>query len=166
MIAPQNMLWRGSRRFGNPVEHRYTVYERPPLIDAVCIRCKRPITFCPTAAPTYEQFNVTGGYRVHFRPVTGVVKGRGACGSCGAVCHALRWPESAYFKATVPEGEVWCWHRDQLSALLALIAGDKVTLRRLLKDNWLLTRFIARVPTYAHIPRNRARLRKVFSKLT
>lgn len=78
--------------------------------------------------------------------------------NCGQIVQRLDWPRDAYFKVEVAGGSVWAWNDRYLPALRARVAGDKVAVRQLTLTDWELTCFIARLPRYAVLARNRAHL--------
>jgi hypothetical protein len=158
VIAPATQLHRGMRRFRNPVEGRYYRYSRPETILALCERCGKPVPFRTDALPTHSLDEKSGGHLVLRGEVCGVISGRGACSHCGHVARKLSWPEAAYLQVRVPEGIVWAWNRECLPALQARVAGDKVTLRQLVSQDWDLARFVSRLPKFAVLRKNRERI--------
>lgn len=149
---------RSIRRFWNPIESRYRIYERPPTIEVLCDRCGHPLVFRPDPIPTHRHDSESGGYEVLPGKIGGVIAGRGACGNCGRVSSSTQWPEAARIKIRVPEGILWSWNTEQLLAIRALVAGDKVSLRRLLLSDRRLARVVGRIPKFATLKRNRARI--------
>lgn len=149
---------RSIRRFWNPIESRYRIYERPPIIEVLCDRCGHPLVFRPDPIPTHRHDSESGGDEVLRGEVGGVIVGRGACGNCGRVSGSIQWPEAARIKIRVPEGILWSWNTEQLLAIRALVAGDKVSLRRLLLTDWRLARVVGRIPKFATLKRNRVRI--------
>jgi hypothetical protein len=161
---PLYPLHRSIRRFWNPVESRYWMYERPSLIEAECERCKARYFFTPEAVPTHEYQAEHGGYRVLNGRVCGLIVGRGACGGCGRAVTSIHWPNSAYIKITVTEGILWSWNSDQLLAIRAYVAGDKVGLRRILMNDARLSRIIGRIPTFAKRTKNRTQILRAIDR--
>lgn len=167
MSPPSSLLrWRGARRFGDVVEYRYCVYQRPTWVRALCARCASQLLFTPDARPGLVFDEKSGGYSVLRGEIGGVIAGAGASPHCGLGVRSINWPEAAYFQVAVPEGIVWAWNEAFLPALMARVAGDKVVLRQILmRSGWDLARFIARVPRCAVVVRNRtgilARLKKL-----
>ena len=155
---PLHPLRHGMRRFWNPVESRYWAYERPALIEAECGRCGKSYAFKPDPGPPYPYDPVSGGYRLIKGEVCGAIAGRGACGKCGKVATSLNWPEAAHIKIKVAEGVLWSWNTQQLLAIRAHVAGDKVLLRRMLMNDWNLSRIVGRIPRFAAIKRNRVKV--------
>ncbi|SDD02175.1 hypothetical protein SAMN05216345_105248 [Cupriavidus sp. YR651] len=148
---------RSIRRFWNPVESRYYAYERPPIIEALCDRCGQPLPFRPAPTPTHRH-NPDSGDLVLRGDICGLIAGHGACGTCGRVSTSVQWPEAARIKISVPEGILWSWNTEQLFAIRALVAGDKVLLRKLLLSDWRLARIVGRIPKFATLKRNRIRI--------
>ena len=165
MPTAPHVPFHGSRRFHNVVEGRYYRYTRPEVLWAICTRCQSPLTFFvkPIPATTFDE--ASGGWLVHRGDVCGTIAGRGGCAKCGNIAHSVQWPEAAYLKVTVPEGIVWAWNDTYLPALLARVRGDKVGLRRLTLRDWNLARFVARLPKFAVVTKNRARILDGMSKL-
>ncbi len=130
-----------SRRFRNPVEGRYSIYQRPSLITASCNRCNKPFLFHPIEIPTVVYSEVGGGYARVKGEICGIVAGTGACTKCGQIVGAINWPEAAYIAITIPGGVVWAWNTSFIPALQAKISGDKVKLRHMLMFDWHLVRF-------------------------
>ena len=112
---------RGHRRFWNPVESRYFIYERPDIVEAECSQCGSAYLFRPTAVSTHELDPVSGGYKVLKGAVCGEISGRGACAKCGTIITAIHWPEAAWIKIEVAEGILWSWNKEHLPAIRALI---------------------------------------------
>ena len=96
-------------------------------------------------------------YRSLRGDVEGVVSGRGGCTECGRIARKISWPEDAFFKVKVSEGVVWALNEQYLSALRARIAGDKTALRHLTNKSSDVARFVARLPRYAVLTKNRMR---------
>ena len=162
--APIYPRLRGSRRFWNPVESRYWIYERPAIVEAECGQCGSAYLFHPQPVSPYEHDPESGGYRVLKGAVCGEIGGRGACGKCGKMVNSISWPASARIKIRVAEGLLWCWNKEQLPAVRALVAGDKVRLRRMLLNDWRLSRIIGRIPTFATLKRNRVKVLKAIDQ--
>ena len=148
---------RSWHRFWRPVDGRYFRYARPEQISAVCPRCTQRLTFSPDL-PEPPKPGPDGGYPVLRGEIEGVISGRGGCGSCGQIVRRIDWPTAAFFKVEVAGGCVWAWNDRYLPALRARIAGDKVAVRQLTLSDWELTCFIARLPRYAVLARNRTHL--------
>lgn len=148
----------GQRRFWDTVEGRYTLYSRPESIDARCQRCGNRHPFRTQKLPHFVLDVETGGYSPERGDVGRNIVGRGACGSCGRIVHSITWPDEAYFKVRVPEGEVWAWNAAYVPVLRTHIAGDKVALRHLIGPNWDFSRFVSRVPRFALLTKNRVRV--------
>lgn len=155
---PLYPLRHGIRRFWNPVENRYWTYERPSSIEAECDRCGTSYLFKPDPLPTHQHNPERGGYSVLRGEICGTIAGRGACGKCGRVSAFVKWPKAAYIKIKVAEGVLWSWNAEQLLVIRALVAGDKVLLRRMLINDWRLSRIVGRIPTFATIKRNRIKI--------
>lgn len=149
---------RGDRRFWRPVDGLYYQYRRPEDIDAVCGHCGARFAFKAEPTKTHEFDEASGGYRVLKGAVEGPIPGRGGCPKCGKIVTSLNWPDDAFFKVRLPEGVVWAWNEHYLPALRARVAGDKTTLRHLTMKSADLIRFVARLPRYAVLVKNRARL--------
>lgn len=149
---------RGQRKFRNPVEGRYYSYSRPTDIVSVCERCNGRMNFHAASQPTHLYDEFSGGYRILRGEIGGTITGQGSCLACGHVSHKIQWPDAAYFKVTVREGIVWAWNESYLPALVARVAGDKVQLRRMIMADWNLARFISRLPKYAVLKKNRAKI--------
>ncbi len=162
---PPLPLHRGARRFRNPVEYRYFLYERPKLIRASCIRCGCQFSFKPDLVPSMVYDEDSGGFSPQKGAVCGVVVGDGACTKCGSITRSIIWPDAAYFQVSVPEGIVWAWNESFLPALRAKVCGDKVTLRHLVMCDWNLARFISRLPRFAVLSKNRSRILAGLKKL-
>lgn len=65
----------------------------------------------------------------------------------------------------MPEGQVWAWNETYLPILLARVTGDKVAVRQLaMKDRWL-DYFVARIPKFALLTKNRERIVAGMSRL-
>ena len=109
-------------------------------------------------AKTHVFDPASGGYQVLRGELEGVITGRGGCAGCGKIARALSWPHDAFFQVQVPEGIVWAWNEQYLPALRARIAGNKVALRHLTVGSWDMARFVARLPRYAVLTKNRVRL--------
>ena len=155
----------GHRRFWEPLEGRYFRYRRPELMRAVCSRCAEPLTFIAKPVPMSEYDERSGGWRVLRGEICGTIAGRGGCVQCVQIVHSLQWPEDAYLKVQVPEGVIWAWNESFLPVLLARIVGDKVAVRQFaMKDRWL-DYFVARIPKFALLTKNRSRLVTGLSKL-
>lgn len=157
--------FHGDRRFWNPVEGLYFQYRRPEAIDAVCTRCRARLSFTAEPTKTHEHDPTSGGYLVLRGDVEGTVAGRGSCVQCGKIVRSLSWPDDAFFQVRVPEGIVWAWNDQYLPALRARIAGDRTALRHLTARSWDLARFVARLPRYAVLTKNRVRLLKELARL-
>ncbi|MFS2034731.1 hypothetical protein ACEN8I_11970 [Polaromonas sp. CT11-55] len=155
---PLHPLHRSIRRFWNPVESRYWTYERPSVIEAICGQCEAPYLFNPDPVPTHQYDPEVGGYTVLKGEICGPIAGRGACGKCGKVATSLTWPEAAYIKIKVAEGILWSWNTEQLVVIRAHVAGDKAVLRKMLMNDWRLSRTIGRIPTFAILKRNRFKI--------
>ncbi len=150
---------RSIRRFWNPVENRYFIYERPQVIEVLCDRCGQPLFFHPTPVPTHRPIGPEkSSYEVLRGAICCVIAGRGACGNCGKVSTSTQWPEAASIQIRVPEGILWSWNTEQLLAIRALVAGDKGLLRRLLLSDWELARIVGRIQKFATLKRNRIRI--------
>jgi hypothetical protein len=150
--------FRSVRPFWNPVEGRYFQYRRPEEIAAVCTRCSARLAFKADPTKTHEFDEKTGGYLVLKGEVEGTVTGRGSCGNCGKIVRSLDWPRDAFFKVRLAQGLVWAWSEQYLPALRARVAGDQTRLRHLTLNRGDLARFVARVPRYALLVKNRARV--------
>lgn len=132
---------------------------------AVCSRCAEPLTFIAKPVPMSEYDERSGGWRVLRGEICGTIAGRGGCVQCVQIVHSLQWPEDAYLKVQVPEGVIWAWNESFLPVLLARIVGDKVAVRQFaMKDRWL-DYFVARIPKFALLTKNRSRLVTGLSKL-
>lgn len=59
--TPVAQRHRSIRRFWNPVESRYRMYERPPIIEVLCERCDHPLVFRPDPIPTHRHDPESGG---------------------------------------------------------------------------------------------------------
>ena len=149
---------RGDRRFWHPVEGLYFQYRRPEAIAAVCTRCSARFLFKADPTKTHEFDPKSGGYLVLRGEIEGTVRGRGGCAECGKIVRSISWPEDAFFQVRVPEGVVWAWNDLYLPALRARIVGDKTALRHLVSESWDMARFVARLPRYAVLTKNRVRL--------
>lgn len=156
---------RGDRRFWRPVEGLYFQYRRPEAIAAACVRCGARFQFKADPAKTHEFDPKSGGYLVLRGEIAGTIAGSGACGACGKIVHSLSWPDDAYFQVRVAEGIVWAWSEQHLPALRARISGDKTELRRLVSQSWDMARFVARLPRYAVLTKNRVRLLTALDRL-
>jgi hypothetical protein len=152
------LLYRGQRRFRNPVEGRYFLYSRPEQIDANCDRCGSRISFGAGKIPSHVYDEKSGGYSPVRGEIGGAIAGRGACTKCGRVVRTISWPDAAYFKVQVPEGIVWAWNADYVPILRARVMGDKVTLRHLVERSWDFARFASRLPRFAVLTKNRVRV--------
>jgi len=152
------MRWRGQRRFWDPIEGRYFRYRRPELMRGICTRCKSAFRFVAKEVASHRLDETSGGWEVLRGEISGAIEGRGGCGRCGHIVNVLQWPEDSYFKVTVPEGLVWAWNETYLPILLARVSGDKVAVRQLaMKDRWL-DYFVARIPKFALLTKNRERI--------
>ncbi len=159
------MRWRGQRRFWDPIEGRYFRYQRPELMRGICTRCKSALRFVAKEVPSHRFDETSGGWEVLRGAISGAIEGRGGCGRCGHIVNVLQWPEDSYFKVTVPEGLVWAWNEAYLPILLARVSGDKVAVRQLaMKDRWL-DYFVARIPKFALLTKNRERIVAGMSRL-
>ncbi len=124
----------------------------------ICPRCKSALTFFAKETPSHRFDETSGGWQVLRGEISGAIEGRGGCGRCGHIVNVLRWPEDGYFKVTVPEGVVWAWSETYLPILLARVVGDKVGVRQLaMKERWL-DYFVARIPKFALLTKNRERI--------
>ncbi len=150
--------FRSIRPFWNPVEGRYFQYRRPKDIAAICTRCGTRLAFEADPTKTREFDEETGGYLVLKGDVEGTITGRGGCSKCGKIVRPLDWPNDAFFKVRLAEGIVWAWSEQYLPVLRARVAGDQTRLRHLTMNSWDLARFAARVPRYAVLVKNRARV--------
>lgn len=159
-------IHRGLRRYRNPVEGRYFLYERPAEISAACRRCGSQFLFRTDQVPSKVYDEASGGYAWQRGEVCGNVAGCGACAKCGLITRSLNWPEAAYFQVRVSEGIVWAWNEKYLPALQARVGGDKVALRHMVKQDWNLARFISRLPRYAVLTKNRARILSGLNEFT
>lgn len=162
--SKEQLHW-GSRRFRNPVEYRYFVYQRPEIIWSKCGRCQRRVVFHTEDVPSKVFDEESGGYRIIRGWICGEIKGRGACTSCGYIQNSVIWPEAAFLQVNVVEGIVWAWNDDYLAILLARVLGAKTELRHMLMCNWDFARFISRLPSYVVLVKNRSRILKGFNKL-
>jgi len=158
-------LHRGSRRFGEPVEYRYFVYQRPEIIWSKCRRCQRRVLFRTEDVPSKVFDENSGGYRIIRGWIGGEIKGCGACTSCGYIQNSVRWPDAAFLQVSVVEGIVWAWNDDYLTILRARVSGAKTELRHMLNCNWDFARFISRLPSYVVLVKNRSKILKGFNKL-
>jgi len=156
---------RGDRRFWRPVDGLYYQYRRPEAIDAVCGRCGARFAFNPKLTKTHEFDEASGGYRVLQGAIEGPIAGCGGCTKCGKIVTSLNWPDDAFLKVRLSEGIVWAWNEQYLPALRARIAGDKTALRHLTMKSTDLIRFVARLPRYAVLIKNRARLMTELDRL-
>ncbi|MFO1251791.1 MAG: hypothetical protein U1E77_11820 [Inhella sp.] len=140
------------------MEYRYTVYERPKRIDAVCDHCGKPFVF-HSEPPSSEKLDSGGEGPIAWGgAVEGEIKGQGACPSCTRQAHTIAWPAAARYQVALREGLFWCWNAQQLPALRAKIAGDRHAIRAIERTDWQLTRILGRVPKFALLLRNRPRL--------
>lgn len=158
-------LHRGSRRFRNPVEYRYFVYQRPEVIWSKCGRCQSKVIFRTEDVPSKVFDEESGGYRIIEGWIGGDIKGRGACISCGYIQNSVSWPDAAFLQVKVAEGVVWAWNEEYLEVLRARVSGSKTELRQILMCDWDFARFISRLPSYVVLVRNRNRILKGFNKL-
>lgn len=158
-------LHRGSRRFHDPVEYRYFVYQRPEVIWSRCGRCQSRVIFCTEGVPSKVFDEESGGYRIIRGWFGGEIKGRCACTSCGYIQNSVSWPEAAFLQVSVVEGIVWAWNDDYLAILRARISGAKTELRHMLMYNWDYARFISRLPSFVVLVKNRNKILKGFNKL-
>jgi hypothetical protein len=71
----------------------------------------------------------------------------------------------ARIKINVTEGILWSWNTEHLFVIRALVAGDKVLLRKLLLSDWRLARIVGRIPKFATLKRNRARILRSIDRL-
>ena len=165
MPVEPEMRMHGQRRFWDPIEGRYFRYRRPELMRAVCKRCKAAIAFFAKEVPSHEFDETSGGWLVLRGAICGAIVGRGGCGQCGQIVNELQWPHDAYFKVAVPEGLVWAWNETYLPVLQARVAGNKVAVRQFtMKDRWL-DYFVARIPKFALLTKNRERILVGLSRL-
>jgi hypothetical protein len=148
----------GRRRFWDTVEDRYTLYSRPECIDARCQRCDHRVPFRTQKLPHFVLDVETGGYFPDRGDIGGDIVGRGACANCGRIVRSIAWPDAAYFKVRVPEGIVWAWNASYVPILRTRVAGDRVALRHLVGPNWDFARFVSRLPRFALLTKNRARI--------
>jgi len=93
------------------------------------------------------------------------VSGRGGCIACGRNSRKIRWAGDAFFKGEGSEGIVWALNERYVPILRARVAGDKVTLRHLAAGSWDLARFVARLPRYAVLAKNRERVMAALDRL-
>lgn len=156
---------RGQRRSWDPIDGLYRQYRRPETITAVCSRCNAGFPFKPVSLGEPKEES-PGVYRILRGEIEGAIAGRGACGNCGKFVRNVSWPEAAAFKVTVPEGVVWAWNEQYVPPLRARVAGDKMLLRQLIMKNWKQAYFIARLPRYAVLVKNRARIIAALDRLT
>jgi hypothetical protein len=157
-------FFTSQRRFWSPVEGRYFRYYRPEKIEASCDRCGNCVLFFISKATQKEE--PSGGYLVQRGEICGPIAGRGACTDCGRIMRTVSWPEAAYLQVHVPEGTVWAWNKDYVPALRARVEGDRVTLRHLILSNWILAHFVSRLPRFAVLRKNRARILAGLEKIT
>jgi hypothetical protein len=144
------------RRFWNPVEGRYFRYYRPETIEVSCDRCSHCVPF--EIAKATQKEDAPSVYVVQRGEICGSIGGRGACSECGRVMRTISWPDAAYLQVRVPEGTVWAWNRDYVPALRARVEGDRVTLRHLILSNWRFAHYVSRLPRFAVLRKNRARI--------
>lgn len=163
-------LRRGQRRFREPLDSRYDYYMVPSKLDGKCRNCGGPLEFLPDHLERKAFDPEGGGYRVVNAPITGAMKGRGTCLTCGAIVRSISWPEDALYKVPLAGGDLWVWNREYLMVLLAKISGDRTKERHIRHEqgfrmNGYFSYFLARLPKHVLIKRNRAYLVKEITRL-
>jgi hypothetical protein len=154
---------RSHYRNWRPIDHRYDYYTWPREISAKCKFCEGMILFSTDEQQSFSQ-EAPGIYRVSKLPTSAYIHGRGICTSCKKITSSISWPDDAYYSVKLASGNVWAWNQDYLRILQAYIAGQRSDVS-LSKDRAMYLYFLARLPKYAVLKRNRGPLLKKINSL-
>ena len=152
------LVHRGQHRFRTPLDYRYQLYPLPSVADVKCPKCGERCVFAVAPREAFIQDAHSGGYSPLALSVEGPLAGAGACASCSNSFTTVQWPNDAYFAVSVHGGTVWAWNHNHLAPLRARVSGDRVQERQLLLREPSFSRFLARLPKWAVIKRNREQL--------
>ncbi len=143
----------GRHRNWHPVDFRLEQVPWPKNIDALCSNCYSKLAF--EAQQTYE---FTGAVFKQFVP--NQLKGRGVCSVCVRVVNEIAWPEHAFFQYHLNEGTVWAWNQSFVDVLRARLRPIRPTDEEYLEMHELALHYLARLPKFVVIKKNRALLLK------
>lgn len=143
----------GRHRNWRPVDFRLEQVPWPKDICAVCPNCSCRIAFEAKKAYEYQG-------PVYKQGIPRKLEGHGVCAECVHVFKEIAWPESAYFQFRLKEGTVWAWNNEFVKVLRARLQPIRPTDAEYLEIHELALHFLARLPKFALIKKNRAVLLK------
>lgn len=145
----------GRHRNWSPVDFRIEQVPWPKEIDAICPGCGSKISF--EALQTFE-FKGT----VFKQQIPSSLQGHGVCPSCVKVVNRISWPEHAFFKYQLRDGVVWAWSLPFVEVLQARLQALRKSDGDYLAMHELALHYLARLPKFVVLKKNRALLLKKF----
>ena len=157
---------RSPYRNWRPIDHRYDYYTWPQQICAKCKACDGLVLFTTQEKQGFEQVR-PGVYQVSTLPTSASINGRGVCTSCTKIVGHIDWPADAFYSIKLAAGDAWAWNKEYLQVLRQRVEGTQRSDAALAGNNALFLYYLARLPKYVVLKRNRPTLlRKIDAFLT
>lgn len=140
-----------------PIDNRYEYYTWPKQISARCRACEGLVLFSPQEKQGFEQIS-PGVYQVRKLPTSASINGRGVCSGCKKIVEHIDWPAEAFYAIKLAAGDAWAWNKAYLQVLRQHVSGEQRSDAAWAKEDALLLYYLARLPKYVVLKRNRPTL--------
>ena len=157
-------ITRSHYRNWYPIDNRYDYYTWPMQIAAKCRSCDGLVIFAAQERQGFRQVD-PGVYLVSKLPTSASIKGRGICSNCKKITEHISWPTDAFYSIKLAAGNVWAWNAEYLQVLKQHVIGKQRSDAAYARENALFLYYLARLPKYVVLKRNRPLLLKKIDAL-
>ncbi|WP_141243738.1 hypothetical protein [Pseudomonas indica] len=149
-----------------PIDNRYDYYTWPMQISAKCRSCDGLVIFAAQERQDLSKLIPVSILSASYRQVP-ASKGEASAQVAKKITEKISWPTDAFYSIKLAAGDVWAWNAEYLQALKQYVSGKERSDRAYARENVLFLYYLARLPKYVVLKRNRPLLlRKIDALLS